>query len=167
MNCPECSESVTGSTCKCGWTQQRKNGPPQVEPVLADALRWAMRRHRLPSYIPQEPGEVVRWWIGMQEPRDGRFERPQQLPVVGKDKAVRWYSPYIERVVRNLLHFMQLGEKDQRYIIAAKQDKIYWRGESMKDFYNTVKEVECQRKVGTEAYREEARAGWQACSMKE
>ncbi len=158
--CPDCADPLPKSAtdCKCGWTASRREAPtsrpPQVESALAAVLRWYTRKHRLPDCMPQEPGDAVRWWIGMQEQPFENVEKPTQVNVTGKSGAVRWYSPYVERVVGNLVKFIvELNEKDRRYVVAAQQEGIYWRGDPMKFFYKIVEETERLRKMGREAYQ--------------
>ncbi len=90
----------------------------------------------------------------MQEQPFESVEKPTQVNVTGKSGAVRWYSPYVERLVTNLVKFLaELNEKDRRYIVAAKEEGIYWRGDPMKFFYKIVEETERLRKMGREAYQ--------------
>lgn len=59
-------------------------------------------------------------------------------------------SDYITRKQQR----MQASE--QRFINAAREDKVYWRGEDIETFKRVYEETQKARKIGVRAYRGEA-----------
>lgn len=155
MICPNCKEPlVNHDNCDaCGWTPQRRVGPPQVQEQLRSFLGWWTQKNRLPKCMPHNIDEAARWWLTMQEPPDEYFERPRKLMVTGsKQGTERWESSYTLRVLSTLQKFLSFSEQNQRIIVAACKDKIWWRGESLEHFYKVISQIEHMHKVGLKQF---------------
>lgn len=128
--------------------------PEQIEEVLAKIVLDHVRfRGRLPSFIPDNEYAVASWWQDMQE-KPTSLDKPHKVSVPGKDEY-RWESPYVRRLSYTLSKFLSLNENDQRLIIAAKEEDVYWRGDDIDFFMNLVSETQRMRKIGIQKYREE------------
>lgn len=157
-NCPQCGEFLLKgkSSCECGWNQGKQTEkPPLVEHELMKVLGKYMARRQLPYFMPTQPIEAARWWIEQQEPGKSD-EAPRQVSIPGSDDARRWICPYHNRLVYTLWKFLHQPFADQKLILAAREDKIFWRGDEMKFFMLLIEEVSRMRKIGIDAYRNEA-----------
>lgn len=133
----------------------------RTEDVLA-AIVGVLTLHnakprRWPAAMPRDYVQAAHWWLKMQEPPDERFEKPREMPIMGKgDSATRMEYPYIRRVCATLRKFLMSTEAEQRIIVAAREDGIYRRGEDGYHFPLVIREVELQRELGPEEYRKQA-----------
>lgn len=128
--------------------------PPLIEDELMKVLGRFMAHKSLPVFMPPVPIDAARWWIDQQElpkPED----RPRQVSVVG-DEGVRWICPYHQRLCYTLAKFLTIPTADQRIILAAREENIFWRGDEMYFFMMVIDETQKMRKMGVAAYREEA-----------
>ena len=159
MRCPECSADLkkNATSCACGWNQGKINHdrPPLVEDELMKIIGAYMARKPIPEFMPPAPIDAARWWMDQQEPA-GPDDKPRQVSIVGDDDNRRWICPYHLRVCETLKRFLSLPLKDQRIILAAREDGIYWRGDEMYFFMLVIAETEKMRKVGVSAYRDES-----------
>ena len=57
---------------------------------------------------------------------------------------------YIER------KFRRMKPSEQRFIQAAREDRIYWRGEDIEDFKRVYEETQKMRSIGPKRYKAEA-----------
>lgn len=134
---------------------QKQDRPEQIEEVLVKIILEHIRyRGRLPSFLPENEYAVANWWQDMQE-KPTALDKPHKVSVPGKDEY-RWESPYIRRLSQTLTKFLSLNENDQRLIIAAKEEGVYWRGDEINFFMKVVSETQRMRKMGVQKYREES-----------
>lgn len=127
--------------------------------------RWRlMARKTLPACMPREDDAAAWWWIGMQEPYDQRSDQPRQVPIFGKNDEYRIEYPYIKRICQTLTIFLNLPERKQQIVIAAREDGFWWRGEHedvlsngevVWQFALVLREYERQQEIGADAYRAE------------
>lgn len=144
-----------------------QSAPPDPHAALVNIVHaHQMRRGRIPPRAPLKAADLATWWMNHQPPRD-KHEYPRQLPVPGKETRQRWHDPYLERVTLTLQKFLLLEHDQQRYILAAWEDGIAWRGEDVVERYeqlegrtlfeNIVHETERMREIGRDAYITELR----------
>ena len=115
---------------------------------------------------------AARWWTDeMQEPYNDRMERPSLVATFGNNSGERWQSPYQDRVANNLRTFLDMPHDRQRYVVSAREEGYWWRGEyedvwkkgedGVKRkhwlFHLVVAQYELQREMGKEKYAEMAR----------
>ena len=132
------------------------DAPPKVHEVLAGiSAKWLESHSRADSRIPRNADELAHWWVDRQSPPNERFDRPVQQPKLD-GSGMYWKTPYIDRIRSTLIKFLSLDPGFQGLIIAAAEDKIFWRGDSREFFLSVIHEHEKMRKVGVEAYRSEA-----------
>ena len=126
---------------------------------------WRVRGGNWPFMMPTDTLLAVKWWIGMQEPFDERFENPRRVPTAGLKGEWRWECPYVSRVVANLRAFLKLPDDRQRIVVASREDGFWWRGESddvkykgetVWHFLLVLKQYEAQRGMSKDVYREKA-----------
>lgn len=141
--------------------------PPDVYAECRKVLsNWNTKRKRWPLMMDRHIEKAVRWWVDeMQEPWCQKSEMPRLTSVQGNSDKQRWMSPYQDRVVRNLRTFLALPNERQRIVVASREDGFWWRGESEDVWRNgervwlflvVLEELERQRELGPEAYRQEA-----------
>ena len=64
--------------------------------------------------------------------------------------------PYHSRILYTLSIFLRLSVSDQRIVVAAREDGIFWRGDTIKFFMLVIDETQRMRKIGVENYRLES-----------
>jgi len=152
---------------------QKSEVPPGHDEVII-ALANEVKRYvgRRPTMMPFQPDLAAEWWVIMQERcRKGlppKGEYPQLLSVPTKykeDPKKRWDYPYRQRLQQNLRKFLRLPDAQQRLIVAAQEDGIYWRGEDTETrhkaldnrtmFENIIAETEKMRE-NPEQYKKKA-----------
>ena len=87
---------------------------------------------RIPAGMPEIRQEAAKWWINLLEPR-------MQHEIVENNT-----DQYQERLVDCLTIFYKLPHADQQQIIAWSENKIMWRGDSMK-FMRTRAKVDMSK----------------------
>lgn len=107
--------------------------PKPAAHELADIVRaHAMRRGRLPDGMPVQATDAADWWMARQD-QARQDETPRKASVPNKrgdtQERHRWITPYNERVTHTLRKFLRIPHTEQRLILAAAEDEIYWRGE--------------------------------------
>ncbi len=147
MKCPDCSKTLRNETrCPCGWRMSRDENLGTY-PTLNDfklKFEAKIKKHRATF--------TVDWFLSLVEQ-----PRPEEAPkVVMRKDSSRWEWPYEDRIFYLFRKYLKCDEKFKRYIIAAREDNIFWRGDSPKFFYIFVLEVERMRKIGVEEYRQES-----------
>lgn len=105
----------------------------------------------LPDPMPPNIGSAVEWWVKTMQAPQGRHEAPHHAPVVG-GRGSRWEYAYQTRVVDNLRRFLRLPRKDRDMIVAAREDGVYWRGESIQQLIAITGEHAKMRQVGGKEY---------------
>ena len=133
----------------------------RTEAVLASLVGvltlYGAKPRRWPAAMPRDYVQAAHWWLKMQEPPDERFEKPREMPIMGKgETATRMEYPYIRRVCATLRKFLSLPAAEQSFIVAAAEEGIFWRGEWKEHFAMVIREVELQRELGPEEYRKQA-----------
>lgn len=160
MRCPECSADLkkNATSCACGWNQGKINldRPPAVEDELMKVLGRYMAYRKLPDFMPPAPIDAARWWMEQQEPPKEE-DRPRQVSVFGANNERRWICPYHQRLSYTLGKFLnRMTPKEQKIILAAREDKIYWRGDEIDFLMLVIAETTRMRTMGIESYRIEA-----------
>ena len=128
--------------------------PPTIEESLCLVISARMARGGLPPEMPQVPIEAAGWWMTMQE-KPGSFDSPHRVPLMGGD-GYRWECPYHRRLEYTLRKFMDMKPDERRMIVAAREDRVYWRGDDMYFFMIAIKETMRTREMGIVAYRDES-----------
>lgn len=126
-----------------------------ITSTLVGILRsWKAKRLRWPEMMPLDYVQAAQWWVRMQEPADEIFERPREMPVMGKgETSTRMDYPYIRRLCATLRAFLMTDAKQQGFIVAAKEEGIWWRGEDKEHYAVVIREVDSQRVLGVEEHR--------------
>ena len=179
--CPECQQTlVHDDNCGlCGWTRAQlpdKHSPDRPPmPGMSDAyslVQSEIEQYRgpRPEQMPTDNRDAARWLLARVIDRHHPEEAPElKSKTLGSgDRAtVKWFWvwPYLTRIKIQSHQFLRLSPDFQRYIIAAREDGIPWRGEDeslLPDgtnmFRRVVAEHQRMQEVGPEAYRKEAMA---------
>lgn len=131
-----------------GHTEKATTAPPRTEEELISFLNNS--GHKRPAILPSRNIDAANWWMGIiEQPREQ--ERPREVALAG-GHGTRWICPYTERAVYTLSKFMSLDDPDQKYIIGARGDNIYWRGDDMEFFRGLYEETMNMRDIGREKY---------------
>lgn len=107
---------------------------------------------RWPAEMPIDYDAAGRWWLGMCEPPNPRWDQPRTITT---REGERTEYPYIQRVTATLRRFVRCSEKFQRLIVRAAEDGIRWRGETEPMFHRVIAEHEKMQEMGTEEYRKQ------------
>ena len=155
--CPNCAETLAppGTRCAgCGWHEAQRDHEQAGYPTL-DTLRADVAEHlrgwkgAAPHYLPTDPAQAAHVWLKVLEgPKDG--EQPHRT-------AKGWRWPYADRVVYCLRRYLQLELSGQKTVIAAREDRIAWRGDDIEFFSQVIEQTFAMREVGREKYIAEAR----------
>lgn len=84
------------------------------------------------------------------EPRQEN-ERPTVVRHAQGGGAAVWQNPYVCRVIALASKFSRLSEEDRRYIISAKEDGVYWRGDDMELFQRIAPDVSVYKDLSGDA----------------
>jgi len=155
--------------------------PPSPIEEVAKLLKVMKMSHRpWPTMFPDLPIDAAQFWISMQEPCGVR-EGPEKVIIPKKkwnqeESNYRFEYPYVERLKANLRVFMKEPSDSQRYIMAAVEDGIKYRGDDnqfkykqfggLTLFQNIVKETEIMRGMGVDAYRRQTMDIMKSCIRK-
>ena len=127
--------------------------PPMVEDEINTVIRQFSSKRHLPECMPKNFSDVAGWWISKIEPPK-ETEHPQSMSTADGE-GIRWVCPYHNRVLYTLRKFINSSNKDCQYILAAREDGIFWRGDDISFFIGVVAETVRMRKIGVKNYREE------------
>lgn len=170
--CPKCQATlIKAKECKlCGWSRENSRNIPQraAAPTMDDAHRIVMDeivgyRGQRPEGMPSGNLEAAKWMLSHVLEKHQPEEAPQlKNKTDGRgDSAIEkwfWVWPYLTRIKIQTLQFLHLSPDYQRYVIAAHEDGIPWRGDEEWFFRKAVAEHQRIIEVGVEAYRKEALA---------
>ena len=106
--------------------------------------------------MPQQGDHAVEWFLNLVEPQH-RTERPKEQSSRKKDGGT-WLWPYAERAKYLLRKYLEAPIKLQQVVVAAREDKIFWRGEDYPFFVCVIDDTEKMRELGIVEYRRQARA---------
>lgn len=102
-----------------------------------------------PPGMPGEPVEAAKWWQRhIEAPKDNEGPRATQ------GGETRY--PYIERAQYLLTRFLKLPLIDQRLVIGAAEDGIFWRGDEIETFRLIIDQHSVIQEEGAVAYRKRA-----------
>ncbi|MCI0560406.1 MAG: hypothetical protein MN733_18120 [Nitrososphaera sp.] len=140
-------------------TDEKSRVPEKVEEALQRVVNaYIASGGNLPDFMPQSPIDAAQWWIDHQQTYEEPWETPRQISVVGREEAQRWESPYVNRLRGTLRLFLGLPYQQQRYILAAWEDGVWWRGENLDwHFPLLIEEVGRMNPMGKDAYIAEAK----------
>ena len=92
------------------------------------------------------------WFLKLIQP-----PQPEEAPKVVNSRGTdRWIWPYESRVLFLFRKYITCDENFKQFIIAAREDNIYWRGDEPEFFYLVVKEHERMKVMSVEKYQQEA-----------
>ena len=125
-----------------------------------DEITRLLQQHRdeggtWPAGMPYDVHTAAQWFLAMLEPVQEQRERPRTVNVIGG--GVRTVYPYLGRVRHCLLRFLRADPDFQRYIHAASEEGVHWRGEDPRMFRSVVDETLVLNEIGLEEYRERTR----------
>lgn len=145
--CPECKTVLLPGTKKCtecGWDKDKNINKSNSYPTLNDF------KLVLEKLLENSKADFTAdWFLKLIQP-----PQPEEAPSTVKDN--RWIWPYETRVIVLFKTYMNCDEEFKRFIIAAREDNIYWRGDEPEFFYRVVKEHERMIAMSVEKYRQEA-----------
>lgn len=129
--------------------------PPDPASIIKHGLyAWqAQCRRPLPEPCPRDFDECVAWWREQMQEPEYRGETKIRSGGAGTDQAPNWDCGYAVRVRSSLLRFLALTEQERKFVVGARQDGIFYRGESMAHFADIAEETMRQKEIGAEAYR--------------
>jgi hypothetical protein len=136
------------------------NAMPPTFSGLADDLktmietRWSSRKKPFPACVPGDPYAAIDWFIKMM-PGQKPYEAVRQTSTVKGTKF--WIWPYADRMKYLARKFFDADTDLQNFVIAARQDRIEWRGDDMKTFLMIIEETEEMHRIGVDAYRKKIR----------
>lgn len=145
--CPQCGTVLLSGKCpdcKTGETTGNNYGP---YPTLNDF------KIQLEKLLENSKADfTVDFFLKLIQP-----PQPEEAPKVVNSKGTdRWIWPYETRVIVLFKTYMSCDTEFQKFIIAAREDDIYWRGDDPDFFYLVVKEHERMKVMGVEKYQQEA-----------
>jgi len=111
------------------------------------------------EYMLRGTGHNEIWWLNLIEQQKS-YEKPRKVSSNSSkpDKPVfHWVWPYAEKVKNLLIKYLQSDKKLQKLIQAAREDKIYWRGDDFDMFVNIINETELMRKIGIVEYKKQTK----------
>lgn len=129
--------------------------PPDPMPIIMSGLyAWKTEcRKPLPPPCPANVEDCAVWWREQMQEPEYRGETKIRSGGDGTDQAPNWDCGYAVRCRSSLLRFLALTEQERKFVIAARQDGVFYRGEAMAHFVDIVEETMRQREMGAEAYR--------------
>lgn len=172
--CPKCDVPLVkaGNCTMCGWNRKAEaamkhdNKPPM--PTLEDAHRVVVSeiiayRGPRPEKMPADNLAAAKWLLNHVLEKHQPEEAPQlKNKTEGRGEAASekcfWVWPYLTRLKIQSRQFLHLSPDYQRYIIAAKEDGIPWRGDEEWLFRKVVAEHQRMMEIGVDAYRKEVMA---------
>ena len=94
--------------------------------------------HSMPSGFVYSPVSAARRWVDMQG-APTKSERSELRMRSGGHNGKYWHTPYLDRLVRNLEHFLILNKTDQQFIVESiERFGIKWRGEPVHEYRHLV-----------------------------
>lgn len=106
--------------------------------------------------VPRVAPTLARWWMHQQEPPHPFMDRPQSRS--RRDGGTYWLTPYADRIAHTLREFMRLNADFQGWIVAAREDGIFWRGEDREQFRRLIIETEKFNRLCRDEYVKEAKS---------
>jgi len=170
--CRECNAALLpGSTdCKsCGWrhpgsgtASSPRPGLDNLKADMLDILNAAKMDHPVHAMPTHEP-TAVGWFLNLVE-LEHRTERPKEQSSRKKEGGA-WVWPYAERVKYLLRKYLMAPLELQQLVVAAREDKIFWRGDDYPFFVCVIDETEKMRGLGLVEYRRQSRAAMNRLSL--
>lgn len=169
MQCPSCEKTlIRPADCElCGWS--RATGSPDGRPpmpTMRDALAEIASqidqcRLKRPAGMPDNLQDAARWMLSKVLER----MQPEEAPALrSRDEGTKenttriwfWVWPYLTRIKTQTRQFLHVDAEFQRYIIAAKEDDIPWRGDEPWFFYRVVDEHHKMLRMGVAEYQKQS-----------
>jgi len=134
---------------KKNWDDQSATDQPK--PCIQDVIDEAT--NIVTQY--QHPADAGRWIIAkLLEPE--RPEERSRMTAMTGSSGNRWDYPYRSRVIPCVQKYCTLTPDDRKFIKAAREDGVFWRGDDMDFFHTVYDETMKMREVGIETYRKKA-----------
>lgn len=130
---------------------------PTKQQVWDDLARIiaAMPENRKNPKMLKAPMDAAHWWTNIIE-RPNQYDAPRKIHVRDIDQSESWRWPYHENTIHLFKKFSAYPRAHQDTIIAAREDKIFWRGDEMCFFMQVIDETLKMRELGTEKYKKKA-----------
>lgn len=138
---------------------QTASQPPSFHGLEADLAliiesHSNSQRKPYPSGVPRDTADAVKWFIRLFA---GQKHGEAVREVSTRNGKRFWVWPYAERI-KNLTKSFFMADQDLReLVIAARQDRIEWRGDCLEHFVRIIDETERMRAMGAEKYRADIR----------
>lgn len=149
------AKKIIGNYNPVDVTDHPHHPPSVIDSLVAEITRIGLHKFKeLPQATSSQ--ELARFWITNNQPANQQFESPKEVPAIGKDGS-RWVCPYHHRLVGTLRAFALLSPADRKTILSCiKEEKVWWRGEPIKNYFSIILETKRMRSIGIKPYREEA-----------
>jgi len=133
--------------------------PPPTFHGLEAELLGMIESHRkstrkaYPPSVPANPADAVQWFIKLMPGQKHNEAMRERSTLKGRKY---WSWPYADRLKYLVRSFFAADVDLQNLVIAARQDRIEWRGDDLELFAKVIEETESMRNVGIEAYCKQA-----------
>ncbi len=111
------------------------------------------RKKAYPSTVPANPASAVDWFIKLMPGQKHNEAARERSTLKGKKY---WSWPYADRIKYLVRAFFNADQDAQNLIIAARHDRIEWRGDGLDFFANVIDETEQMQNMGIVGYRKHA-----------
>jgi len=130
--------------------------------AMVESHRNSKKKH-YPDCVPANPIDAVQWFIKLM-PGQKYDEALREL--TSKKGAKYWLWPYADRLKFLVKKFFSVDDELRSLVIAARQDRIEWRGDELEFFVMVIEETEEMHRIGVDAYRKQARPRIRAMILK-
>ena len=130
---------------------------PNPVAILASIVHSYRSQGILGYQMPNDNNGAAKWFMGRMEPQQ-RYEGMTLESTVRGDGEY-WKFPYLDRMKYLLKKYMELPDGDQAVIIGCCEEGVFWRGETLKHFYeaetSVYNEIMRMREIGASEYQKQ------------
>lgn len=128
-------KKINDSTDPVGPSPEERNDRPSVLVMVEGLLRGQCGRAINLDGAPNTPQCTAAWLV------DYVFEPKDPNESVQHVRADIKATPYRDRVAYLVRKFLALSESERGYVLAARHDGVYWRGDDPHEFVRIVRET--------------------------
>ena len=158
-DCPTCRVPLKDpNNCGCGWQKGKStdHSMPTINDLKAALIDFITRwpQGKVPDRLKH--ADAADWFLKLLEPHKPH-EAPHKVTVQGRGNEThhRWIWVYETRVKNCLAIYLTFSYEQQKTIVAAREDKIFWRGDDFDYFMDVVNETLRMRYMGIAEYRKQ------------
>ena len=128
---------------------------PAFESELINIIQSRLEANKIPLHegMPRNSHDAAKWFIRLFE---GQRSNEAVREVRTNKGQKYWIWPYTDRIKRLTKLFFRLKSDHQDVIIAARVDKISWRGEPLGYFMAVIDETEIMRNTPRDKYHKQS-----------